>query len=115
MPAGCGAPCAAASRSRARARGDLAQVERLVERLVVDALLARDLAQRAAGPRRLLDDVRGLVVADERVERGGDGERPLGRLLAPVVIRLDAVDALLPQRVRGRREQADRLQQVARD
>ncbi len=41
---------AARGRSRVglRAGGDLAQVERLVERLLVDAVLARDLAQRAA-------------------------------------------------------------------
>ena len=36
---------------------DLAQVERLVERLLVDAVLARDLAQRAAGGGGLLDDL----------------------------------------------------------
>ena len=56
------ATAAAAGRSaRARPRplglrrgagGDLAQVQRLVERLLVDALLARDLAQRARRSRR---------------------------------------------------------------
>ena len=43
----------------------------------------------------VLDDLRRLVVADERVERGGDGERALGGGLAALEVGLDAVDALL--------------------
>ena len=94
---------------------DLAQVERLVERRLVDALLARHLAQRPAARRRVLDDLRRAVVADERVQRGGDGQRALGRRLAAGEVGLDALDALLAQGVRRRRQQVDRLQQVARD
>ena len=62
-------------RRRRRPGRDLAQVERLVERRLVDAVLARDLAQRAPAGRRVLDDLGRAVVADVRVERGGDGER----------------------------------------
>ena len=82
---------------RLRSRRDLAQVERLVERLLVDAVLARGVAQRAAARRGRLDDLRRLVVADERVERGRDGERALGGALAALEVGLDAVDALLGQ------------------
>src|SRR4051812_32429485 len=73
------------------------------------------LAQRAAARRRLLDDLRGLVVADVRIERGGHGQRALGRRLAAGQVRLDAVDALLAQHRRARREQVDGLEQVLRD
>ena len=100
---------------RRRSGRDPAQVQRGVERRLVDAVLARDLAQRAAARRRVLDDLGGLVVADERVERGGDGERALGRGLAAGEVRLDAVDALLREQLARGREQRDRLQQVARD
>src|SRR3954468_9839885 len=80
--------------------GNLAEVQRLVERLLVHAVLACDLAQRAAGLRGVLDDLRRAVVADERVQRGGDGERALGRALAALEVGLDAVDALLREQLR---------------
>src|SRR3954467_7120590 len=87
-----GSPASSGSRG---ARRDLAQVQRLVEGLLVDAVLARDLAQRPAGGRRLLDDVGRAVIADERVQRGGDGQRALGGGLQAGRVGLDAVDALL--------------------
>src|SRR4051812_26795640 len=62
--------------------GHGAEVERLVERRVVHAGLAGDLAEGAAGLRRLLHDLAGLVVADVRVERRGRRERQLGVALA---------------------------------
>src|SRR5213076_1003479 len=97
------------------ARGDLAHVDRLVERLGVDAVGQRDLAQHPAGLRRLLDDLRRLVVADVWVQRGGDGKRRRRAALRPFAVDLDAVDALLGERRRRRRQKLDRLQQVARD
>src|SRR5262252_8650120 len=78
----------------------LAVVERLVEGLLVDALIACDLAQRAARRRRFLDDLSSLVVADVRVERGGGGERQLRVVLALLAVRLDPVDALLREKPR---------------
>src|SRR4051794_22566816 len=95
--------------------GDLAQVERLVERLLVDTVLARDLSQRPSALRRVLDDLGRLVVADERVQRGGDRERALGRALAALEVGLDAVDALPGEQHGSAREQLDRAEQVARD
>src|SRR6202021_493995 len=62
---------------------DLAQIDRFVIQLGIDALLERDLAQRAPGVSCLLD--------------------------------FDAIDALLGERTRGRGQQAQRLQQIARD
>src|SRR6476620_7654925 len=47
-----------------------AVVERLVERLLIHARLAGDIAQGAPGARRFLDDLRCLVVADVRVQGG---------------------------------------------
>src|SRR5213592_4250954 len=49
--------------------GHGAVVERRVEDLFVDALLACDLAERAAARGRLLDDLGGPVVPDVGVER----------------------------------------------
>src|SRR4029079_6039768 len=98
-----------------RARGDLAQVERLVQRLLVDPVLARDLAQRAAARGGVLDDLGRLVVADVRIQRGRHRERALRGGLQARQVRLDVVDALLGQQRRCVREQLDRLQQVARD
>ena len=46
--------------------GHLAVVERLLEDLLVDPHLERDLAQRPAGLVRLLDDLGAAVVADVR-------------------------------------------------
>ena len=91
-----------------------AVVERLVEHVVVDARLARDLAQRPARPRRLLDDLARLVVADVRVERRRGRERQLGVALALLAVRLDPVDALLGEQPRRGREQPDRVEQVPR-
>jgi len=54
---------------------DLAQVDRRVIQLGVDALLEGDLAQGPPGGGRLLDDGGPLVVADRAVEGGGHGER----------------------------------------
>ena len=79
-------PLAAGARTRPgalaclglRAARHRAQVERLVERLLVHALLERDLADRAPRGDRLVDDLGAAVVADVRVERGGDRRRRLG-------------------------------------
>ena len=60
-------------------------------------MLAGDLAQRPAGGGGLLHDGGGLVVADVRVERGGDGEGRLGEAGADLEVGLEAVDALLGQ------------------
>src|SRR6266700_1687350 len=72
-------------------------IERFVERLLVDARLARDLAQRAAGARSLLDDLRRLVVPDIGVERGRRRERQLRVALGILTVRLDSLNALLVQ------------------
>src|SRR2546430_6939234 len=61
-----------------------AVVERLVEGLLVDAGLARDLTERTARARRFLDDLGRLVVADVRVERRRRRERQLRVALAPL-------------------------------
>src|SRR6266511_2288830 len=50
--------------------GHRAVVERLVEDVVRDTTLARDLEQRAAGGGGLLDDLARRVVADVGIERG---------------------------------------------
>ncbi len=86
--------------------GHRVEVERLVEDRLVHAGLARDLAQRAARRRRLLHDLRRLVVADERVERGRRRERALGVLLVPLAVRLDPVDALLGEEPSTRSREA---------
>src|SRR6476620_1895170 len=96
-------------------RGDLAQVERLVQRCLVHAVLARDLAQRPARRGRVLDDLRRLVVADERVERGGHGERRLGRPGRALEVGLDPLDALGREQAALGPQQLDRLEQVAGD
>src|SRR5581483_4032824 len=89
--------------------GHRAVVERLVERRLVDALLARHLAQRAAGGGGLLDDLGGAVVADVGVERGRGRQRQLGVALALLAVRLDPVDALLREEAAGGGEQLDRV------
>src|SRR5919197_4751818 len=61
-------------------------VEGLVEHVLGDPALACDLAERAAGRGRLLDDLRTCVVADVRVQRGGGGERELGIALALLAV-----------------------------
>src|SRR3954452_418417 len=76
---------------RPRPPRPLAQIQRLVERLLIHAVLARALAQRPAARRRGLDDLGALVVADERVERRGGRKRPLGGALAALEIGVDAV------------------------
>ena len=90
-------------------------VERLRQRLLVDALLDGDLAQRPARRRGLLPDLRGAVVADVRVERRGCRQRQLGVLLEPLAVGLDAVDALLGEEARRAREELDRFEQIARE
>src|SRR6266498_3886788 len=70
-------------------------IEGVIERGVVHAVLPRDLAERAARRRRLLDDLAPHVVADVRIERGRRRQRQLRVLLASLTVRLDAVDALL--------------------
>src|SRR5438132_11569973 len=72
-----------------------AVVERLVEHRLLDALLPRHLAQRAARGRRLLHDLRRTVVADVRVERGRGREGQLRVALAGLAVRLDPVHAFL--------------------
>jgi hypothetical protein len=62
-----------------------------------------------------LDDLGGLVVADVRVERGGDRQRGLGRSLAAFEVGLDPLDALGREQPALGGEQLDRLEQVARD
>src|SRR5262245_61957671 len=73
--------------------GHLAVVESLVQDGLLDPGVTRDLAQRAAGRRRLLHDLGDLVVADVRIERGRRGERELGIALADLAVRLDSVHA----------------------
>src|SRR3954454_2059519 len=96
-------------------RRDRAQVERLVERLLVHAVVAGHLAQRAPAPGRVLDDFRRAVIPDERVERRGDGERSLCRALEALAVGLDPVDALGGEQLARAGQQVDRLQEVARD
>src|SRR6188472_2480775 len=93
----------------------LAVVERLVQDGLLDALLPRDLAQRAAGGGRFLDDLRSPVVADVRVERGRGRERQLGVALAVLAVRLDPVDALLGEEPARAREQLHGVEDVARE
>ena len=87
-------------------------VERLVERLLVDAGFAGDLPQRPAGRGGFLDDLGRLVVADVRVERCRGRERELGVVLAGLSVRLDPVDALLGEEASGRGEEADRVEEL---
>src|SRR5206468_8956263 len=60
------------------APGDLPEIERRGQRLLVDALLTRHFSKRA--PRRgcLLHDLGRLVIADVRVQGRGRRERRLG-------------------------------------
>src|SRR5579862_1260977 len=101
------------SRTRVVRLRHLAVVERLVEHLVGDAVVARDLPQRPAARRGLLDDLRGAVVSDVRVESRGGRQGQLRIALALLAVRLDAADALLVEQPARGREQADRLQEVA--
>ena len=88
----------------------LAVVERLVEHVLGDTLLPRDLAQRPARRRRLLDDLARLVVADVRIERGRS-RRASPRRSARVCSRFASIpdDALLVEQPARGREQLDRL------
>src|SRR5262245_11007427 len=95
--------------------GEPVMVQRLVEHRFVDAALAGDLAQRPTRVGGLLDDLRGAVVADVRVERGRGGERVLGVPLEHLLVRLDAAHALAVEEPRGGSEQLDRVEQVAGD
>ena len=70
--------------------GHPAVVERLLEDRRLDALLERDLAQRAARLGRGLDDVGGAVVADVGVERGRRRQGRLGVALGHLLVGLDA-------------------------
>src|SRR5581483_5885010 len=76
-------PAAAIARIRSTGPGEmrlpvgtrhLSVVERLLEDLLVDAHLPRDLPKRAPRLVRPLDDLRRAVVADVGVERGGRRE-----------------------------------------
>src|SRR5947209_4167754 len=102
--------------ARVRGRGSAvrlrhrAVVERLVENAVLDALLARDFAKRATGGGGLLDDLRRLVVADVRVERGRRRESQLRVALTVLAVRLDPVDALLREQPARAREELHRLE-----
>src|ERR1039458_5668173 len=73
----------------------LAQVHRLVVRLLVDTLLVGDLTQQATRAGGLLDDLGRLVVADVRIERRGGGQRRLGRAVTALLVGLDPRDTLL--------------------
>src|SRR6476469_3080632 len=90
-----------------------AVVEGLVEDLLLDALLPRHFAERAAARRGLLDDLARTVVADVRVQRRGGRERELGVVLGVLALGLDAVDALLGEEPRGAREELHRVEDVA--
>src|SRR5262245_28679874 len=68
-----------------------AVVERLVQRGLVDPRVAGDLAQGAAGARRLLDDLGRLVVPDVRVQRGRGRKRQLRVALVVLTVGLDPV------------------------
>src|SRR5215211_6269730 len=89
-------------------------VERLVEDRLGDARVARDVAERPPGRGGFLDDLRCAVVADVRVQRRGRGQRQLGVPFALLAVRSDAVDALVRQQARRRRQKPDRLEQVPR-
>src|SRR5581483_7730552 len=93
--------------------GHRAVVEGLVEDRLLDALLPRDLAQRA--PRRggLLDDLGRRVVADVRVERRRRRERQLGVALAVLAVRREPVDALLGEEPASAGEQLHGVEDVA--
>src|SRR5579862_8433761 len=75
--------------------GHLAVVQRLVQDIVRNTLLPRDVAQRATAGRSLLDDLARLVVADVGIERGRRRQRQLGVALALLAVRLDAGHTLL--------------------
>src|ERR687893_120717 len=92
------------SSTSAAARGAASQYASIRSRRAASAppALTRDLAQRAPAGRGVLDDLRRAVVADERVERGGDGEGALGRRLAAGQVGLDPVHALLGEQLGGR-------------
>src|SRR4051812_10640443 len=56
----------------------LAEVEGLVERLLVHTVFERHLADGALGLHGFVNDLRAAVVPDVRVERGGDRGSGLG-------------------------------------
>jgi hypothetical protein len=95
--------------------GHRAVVERAVERRLVHARLACDLAERARGGGRLLDDRAGAVVADVRVERGGRrGSARNGRSCADrdrgiVADHRPSTAGCIPTRFRWLREQGEAL------
>src|SRR5207247_10390736 len=87
----------------------LAEVEDLVQLLLADAFSPRQLPDRLTAPHRFLGQLRGFVVADHRVERGGEHGAPLDQLGATVG-RLEAFDAALGEIPSGGGEERDRFQ-----
>src|SRR5215210_5542749 len=90
-------------------------VERLVQRLLVDPRFSGDVAQRSTRRGRRFDDLRGAVVADVGVERGGRGQRQLRIAFARLAVGPDTVDALLREEAGGGGKEADRVEQVPRE
>ncbi len=80
-----------------------------------EAQLDRGLPQRAALLVRVLRDPGRLVVADMRIQRGHQHERPVQQLRDPRAIRLDAAHAVHAEGARRVAEQPERVQHVADD
>ena len=80
-----------------------------------EAQSERGLAQRQVLAVRLQGDLRGLLVADVRVERGHQHERVIEVLPDPPHARLDARRAAVVERACALGQQPDRLQHVVKD
>lgn len=62
-----------------------------------------------------LGDVRGVLIADVRRERRDDADAALDKLPAALLVRGDAGDAVVHERVHGVGQRADRLEQAVED
>ncbi|CAM2158157.1 conserved hypothetical protein [Paraburkholderia tropica] len=103
-------------RSALQVADHLAGLHPLVELLLGHvAERERGGLERRAFLVRLLGDLRGLVVADVRIERRHQHQRLVEQRVDAVAIRLDAHRAMIVEAERAVGEQADRLQYVVRD
>src|ERR1051325_6240071 len=92
---GASGPPSASGRAFAAGHGLLARLQGVVHLLAGQAaLLVRDLSHGAAGLERLLRDLGGLLVADERVERRRHRDALLDVAFRALLVGLEVVEAL---------------------